>query len=107
MEKRNLNTVQTVFTQEVIEQIESAMHKYWNEFNNDCYTDHLMLMLSVYVENCPENVHEFRKPGWMTKFVSECIQMNDQNQETMREAEPWKWEETPDGWRLLETQTQN
>ena len=100
MEEKNLNTVQTVFSQTAVNCLESIIYDYWSEFDDGKYTDNVMLMLSIYVEHCHKFVYKVKTPREMTEFVSSCIQMNEQLKEIMMKEHPSNWEDTPSGWSL-------
>ena len=96
----SVNAVNTVLSQRSIKSIEYLLHHFWNNFEHDCFTDKIMYMLSVYTKYCPEDVHTFKKPDWMIKFVSELIQLNDWLRDIMNDECVWEWENTSDGWKL-------
>ena len=98
MEEKNLNTVQTVFSQTDVHFLESFIYDYWNEADHERHALYLMRMLAIYVEHPQKINYKTSTPAEMTEFVSSCIQMNDRLKEIMNDTKPWEWEDTQDGW---------
>lgn len=94
---RNLNTVQTVLSQDAVNRLESILYWFWNEFDPDSLTRNLMQMLAVYIKANPNNVEIAQKPEWMTEMVSMIIQLNEQLTAVQTECKPWEWVDTPKG----------
>ena len=101
-----LNTVETVFSKDAVQSLESIMYDYWNEFDHDCFTDKIMSMFAVYIKHRPDNVHMFKKPDWMAKIVSYLIQLNEQFCVIIRDEHTCNWVDTKDGWRLPMSETE-
>jgi hypothetical protein len=95
-----LREVKTVLSQQSVNAIENITYDFWNNFDGDCFTKKIMLMLSVYIKRCPDNVHALDKPDCMAEFVSEYIQLIAQLRDIMNDERPWNWVDTVNGWRL-------
>lgn len=102
MEKttRPKNTIKTVLSERGVSHFECILHWFWDEINHDSFTAILMDVLAVYVKHCPNDVHQFRKPDHITRFMSELIQLKEQIIDVMNDEKPWEWVDTPNGWGL-------
>ena len=107
MEKttRRLNTVQSVLSEMAVNHVESILYWFWDEINHDGFTATLMDVLAVYVKHCPDDVHQFRKPDHITRFISELIQLREQIIEVLNDEKPWEWIDNTEGWGLPESRT--
>ena len=95
-----LNTVKTVLSKSAVELFEITLYDFWNDLSEDSFTDKIMLMLSVYTEHYPEDVHMFRRPKYMVEFVSKLIDLKETLDGIARDEHVWDWEDTKDGWRM-------
>lgn len=99
---RRTNTVQTVLSQDAADALGSFLYWFHENIDADTLVDKLMLLLTTYVEHCPDTAHQFRKPEYMTLFVSELIQLKDHLTDIVNKEKPWNWTDTADGWGLPE-----
>lgn len=99
---RNLNTVQTVLSEDAVTRLESILYWFWNEFDPDHLTEELMQMLSVYIKANPDVIKTTHKPEWIADRVSMILQLNERLTAIREEAKPWEWVDAPHGWELPE-----
>ena len=97
-----LNTVETVFSKDAVQRLESIMYDYWNELYGTCFVEEIMSMLTMYIKHYSygRDDHWYKKPDGMCEFVSKIIQLNDRLNELTRDEKQGFWVDTNDGWRL-------
>lgn len=100
-ELASLNTVQTVLSEQAVTSLENILYWFWNDFDSERLTQNLMKMLEIYIKANPDDMHRTQKPDMMARRVSEVLQLNEQLASAKEMAKPWRWVDTPDGWRNL------
>ena len=94
----SLNTVETVFSADSVKALEYTIQDYWNNTDWDNFTDKIMMLLSVYIEHCPKDVHQLRRPNYMCGFISDLVKLNEQLVKIIHEDRVGEWIDVPDGW---------
>lgn len=85
-----INTVQTLFSQKGVRDMEYILYWFWDYLGEDAATSMLMQMLGVYITHSREGIHTPHVT--ICSFVSRLIQLCEQMRDVVKDENVGSWE---------------